>query len=203
MITLDLQGEAIKNINGTPSCVKLVGTTRITTSASNPNSNPIILTEVEHIDNTKVYLGSYTSIATGCKFMLSGNHDWQRVTTYLRFDATEDNRDSSGILSNGNIVIGDDVWIGNDCTIMSGVTIGTGSVIAAGSIVTKDVAPYSIAGGIPAKLIKKRFDATTTSRLLKSKWWELPIVELQKIQDMLFSRNVNEFLDLIEKKNKQ
>lgn len=71
------------------------------------------------------------------------------------------------------IVIGNDVWIGESVIIIDGVTIGTGSIIAAGAVVTKDVEPYSIVGGVPAKLIRYRFEKDLIEKLLKSKWWEL------------------------------
>jgi acyl-[acyl carrier protein]--UDP-N-acetylglucosamine O-acyltransferase len=70
-------------------------------------------------------------------------------------------------VSKGDITIADDVWIAKDCTILSGVSIGQGSVIAAGAVVTKDIPPYAIAGGVPAKVIKYRFDDTTIKKLLK------------------------------------
>ncbi|WP_299485003.1 CatB-related O-acetyltransferase [uncultured Allomuricauda sp.] len=70
------------------------------------------------------------------------------------------------------IKIGNDVWIGRDAKIMDGVTVGDGSVIATGSIVTKDVPPYAIVGGVPAKVIKYRFDEETIEKLLKLKWWD-------------------------------
>jgi acetyltransferase-like isoleucine patch superfamily enzyme len=195
MIKLDFYNEALKSTKGLPSCVILSGHSRIT---QDPKNNSVILTEEEHINYVKVKLGSYSSIAVGCKFMLSGNHDWERVTTYLRFDITT-KRDSEGILSNGDIIIGNDVWIGNDCAIMSGVNIGHGSVIATGSVLTKDVEPYSIVGGVPAKFIKKRFSDDIIDRLLKSKWWDLSKNVLEKNSDLLFSRNIEEFLDEIEK----
>ncbi|MFK7751025.1 MAG: CatB-related O-acetyltransferase [Sedimentitalea sp.] len=75
--------------------------------------------------------------------------------------------------------IGHDVWIGDRVTVLSGCkTIGNGAVLAAGSVVTRDVAPYSIVGGVPAKLLKMRFDATVIAKIEASKWWEKPITEL-------------------------
>ena len=76
-------------------------------------------------------------------------------------------------------VVGNDVWIGARCTILDGVHIGDGAIIAAGSIVTKDVEPYSIVGGVPAKLIKKRFDSKSVEHLLSERWWEKSTSELK------------------------
>lgn len=73
----------------------------------------------------------------------------------------------------GKIVIGNDVWIGAGAIILKGVTVGDGAVVGAGSVVTKDVPPYAVVGGIPAKLIRYRFDEQTIARLLASRWWDL------------------------------
>ena len=74
----------------------------------------------------------------------------------------------------GDIVIGNDVWIGYEAVILSGVTIGDGAIIGARAVVTKDVAPYSIVGGVPAKEIRKRYDPQTIERLIQLKWWDWP-----------------------------
>lgn len=73
-----------------------------------------------------------------------------------------------------DVVIGNDVWIGEGVTILAGVTIGDGAVIASGAVVTKDVAPYAIVGGVPAKVIKYRFDEATIEKLISHRWWDLP-----------------------------
>ena len=84
---------------------------------------------------------------------------------------------------------------------MSGVTIGTGAVIAAGSLVVKDVPPYAIVGGAPAKVLKYRFDKDTIQRLLNSNWWDMSPEKLEAYSELLFSTDVNEFLNTIEKNN--
>ena len=103
----------------------------------------------------KLQIGNFCSIASGVKFILGGNHDTNVLSTYP-FEYYFNNKKLIAT-TKGPIIIGDDVWIGTDVTILSGVKIGKGSVISAGSIVTKDIENYSIVGGIPAKLIKKRF----------------------------------------------
>jgi len=123
-----------------------------------------------------VKIGKFCSIAGGVTIIL-GNHRTDTVTTYpfsslkqywpgARRDAIEDHS------TNGDVVIGNDVWIGRAVTIMSGVKIGDGSVIAANSLVNKDVEPYSIVAGTPAKKIKLRHTEKTVSALLKIKWWD-------------------------------
>ena len=85
----------------------------------------------------------------------------------------------------GDTVIGNDVWIGHDATIMPGVTIGDGAIIATKAVVTKDVAPYTIVGGNPAKPIKKRFSEDIISKLLQLKWWHWYIEKITKHVDKL------------------
>lgn len=199
MLIADLKSQWLSNLANKPSLVKgTSGNVRITVMGDKHHLNPTIHTEKQHL-SSKLKLGSFISIGIGCKFYLSGNHDWKRTTTFLNpFIET----DVNGILTNGGISIENDIWIGDDVKVMSGVTIGTGSVIATGSVVTKDVEPYSIVGGVPAKLIKKRFDDKTIERLLKSEWWNLSNKELEQYKDILFSRDIDKFLNKIEKDNK-
>ncbi len=80
----------------------------------------------------------------------------------------------------GDTIIGNDVWIGNSVTIMPGVIIGDGAIIGTNALVTSDVAPYTIVGGNPAKLIRRRFDEETTQFLLQLAWWNWPIEQITK-----------------------
>lgn len=181
--------------------VESTGFVRVTQNRLRPNNYPQI--HKSPYTNNKIIFGKYISIAEGVNFMLGSNHDPKRVTTYLNFCVEEGIFDNGGMLSNGNIVVGNDVWIGINAIIMDGVTIGDGAVIGAGAIVTKDVEPYAIVGGVPAKLIKKRFDKKTINRLLKSKWWNLDEKVIRAAAPFLFSRRVEEFLDILEKNVKK
>ena len=96
----------------------------------------------------------------------------------------------------GDIVIGNDVWIGYEAVILSGVTIGDGAIIGARAVVTKDVPPYTIAGGVPAKAIRKRFSDDTVSALLKSKWWDWPEEKIQRSISDIQAGRVGRLRDL-------
>jgi len=115
-------------------------------------------------------IGKYCSIAESVKIFLGGEHRIDTISTYPFKERMNLGLDNA--FSRGDVKIGNDVWIGYGATILSGVTIGDGSVIGAYAVVAKDVEPYSIVVGNPAKVIKKRFDEKTISKLLKMKWWD-------------------------------
>ncbi len=131
-------------------------------------------------DNEGLQVGNFCSIASGVKFILGGNHNIKGISTFpLEFHVLNG---KEGTLSKGPIVIEDNVWIGTDSIILSGVTIGTGSVIAAGSVVSKNVEPYSIVGGNPAKLIKKRFNDEIINHLegIDTSLWDKEYISRNK-----------------------
>src|SRR5690606_35017201 len=97
--------------------------------------------------------------------------------------------------SRGDVVIGSDVWLCSNCTILSGVTIGTGAVVAAGAVVARDVAPYSIVAGNPAKVISWRFDEKTREELLATEWWLWPREEIIKAVELLCSKDIQGFIE--------
>ncbi len=138
----------------------------------------------------KLSIGNFCSISAGCRIFLGGNHRLDWVTTYP-FPALEGWHSAQDVTghpqSNGNIEIGNDVWIGVSVSIMSGVTIGDGAVLATGSVITRDVEPYAIVGGNPAKHLKYRFDEPTRKALLEIKWWEWPLPFVQQFCSKLCS----------------
>jgi virginiamycin A acetyltransferase len=132
------------------------------------------------INNDILTIGKYCSIACGAKFIFtSANHAMGSLSTYpfpIFFDEWGlDIKDITKAWDNkGDITIGNDVWIGYEAVILSGVTIGDGAIIGARAVVTKDVEPYAVVGGVPAKTIKKRFDSETIEKLLSMRWWDWP-----------------------------
>ena len=132
------------------------------------------------INNDRLIIGKFCSIACGARFIFnSANHTLGSLSTYpfpLFFEAWElDRRNVAASWDNkGDIVVGNDVWIGYEAVVMSGVTIGDGAIIGTRALVTKDVPPYTIVGGVPAKPIRKRFSDDDIARLLEIKWWDWP-----------------------------
>ena len=132
------------------------------------------------INDDKLMIGKFCSIACGAKFLFnSANHTMNSLSTYpfpLFFE--EWGLDRKDVASSwdhkGDIVIGNDVWIGYEAVVMAGVTIGGGAIIGTRAVVTKDVPPYMIVGGIPARPIKKRFSEETIEKLLDLQWWDWP-----------------------------
>ena len=132
------------------------------------------------INRERLVIGKFCSIACGAKFLFnSANHTLRSLSTYIfpvlfeewgldvaRIPEAWDNR--------GDIVIGNDVWIGYEAVVLAGVTIGDGAIVAARAVVTKDVPPYTIVGGVPARPIRRRFSDSEIDQLLELKWWDWP-----------------------------
>lgn len=138
------------------------------------------------INGDSLRIGKFCSIACGAKFLFaSANHTQASVSTYpfpIFFE--EWDLDIGDVTSawdhKGDIVIGNDVWIGYEAVVMAGVTIGDGAIIGARAVVTKDVPPYTIVGGVPARKIRRRFSDDVIARLLELKWWDWPAEQIQR-----------------------
>ena len=152
------------------------------------------------IHREELIIGKFCSIACGTKFLFNcANHTLKSLSTYtfpLFYEEWE--LEKSNITTawdnKGDIVIGNDVWIGYEAVIMAGVHIGDGAIIAARAVVTKDVPPYTIVGGTPAKEIRKRFDAEVIQQLLILKWWNWSTDKIRQCLPYIAEGKMDELL---------
>lgn len=168
----------------------------ITISNSKINDFVYIGSETK-ISNT--IIGKFCSIGPDVKIGL-GKHPTHLISTFPAFFSTRKQcqitfTDKDYYIETGKITIGNDVWIGANAIIMDDITIGNGAVIAAGAVVTKNVAPYEIVGGVPARLIKKRFADKEIENLLDFKWWEKDYSWLKQ-NSSLFNNSLQFFAEI-------
>jgi acetyltransferase-like isoleucine patch superfamily enzyme len=150
-----------------------------------------------------IEIGSFCSIARGCQIYIGthGRHSYDRLTTFplgMLFGPPAKADPSVATAGELSVRIGSDVWIGSDVTILAGVTIGHGTVIGAKSLVTSDVAPYSIVGGVPARLIRYRFIERQIDRLLALRWWEWDDAQVIAMLDAFYSTDIDSALATLE-----
>ena len=150
-------------------------------------------------EGAKLTVGKFCSIAPGVNVYLGGNHRTDWVTTYpfghINKNVFNKFNGHGHPATKGDVVIGNDVWIGKDATIMSGIKIGDGAVIANNAHVVKNVEPYCIVGGNPAKLIKYRFTPEQIEKLLDIKWWDWEDTKINEFTSKLCNNNIDEFIN--------
>lgn len=157
------------------------------------------------VHRERLVIGKFCSIASGTKFLFNcANHTLKSLSTYtFPLFYEEWGLERSGMASawddRGDIVIGHDVWIGYEAVIMAGVRIGNGAIIGARSVVTKDVAPYTIVGGAPAREIRKRFEASVIERLQTLAWWDWPVSKIRRCLPSLTAGRLEDLPDASEK----
>ena len=146
-------------------------------------------------DVDKLIIGSFCSIGSGVSFIMAGNqghrHDW--ASTFPFFYMQEESAFAAAndaFRPAGDTVIGNDVWIGAEAMILPGVRIGDGAVIGSRALVTRDVAPYAIVGGNPAKVLRSRFEAEDIARLLEMTWWAWPLAHIQAAMPLLTAGDI-------------
>lgn len=148
------------------------------------------------INGDRLVIGKFCSIACGAKFLFtSGNHTMKSLANYtfpIFFDEWGlDAKDICRAWDNkGDTVVGNDVWIGYEAVVLSGVTIGDGAVIGARAVVTRDVPPYTVVGGVPARPIRRRFDDATVERLEALRWWDWDEAKIQRNIPLIQSGNL-------------
>ena len=149
----------------------------------------------EDFEFDKLKIGKFCSIASGTVFILAGNqgHNHKWISTYPFIGKKEFSESKNGFIKSGDTVVGNDVWIGSEAMIMPGVSIGDGAVIGSRSLVTKDVPPYAIVGGNPAKIIKMRFNEEEVKMLRELSWWDWPIEKINEAMEYICSGNIEDF----------
>jgi virginiamycin A acetyltransferase len=152
-------------------------------------------------DQYHVHLGKYNSIGRDCNFFLHANHrsDWITTTSQLWGPVTPEIADMHMNMGHpsckGDIIVENDVWIGAKSTIMSGIKIHNGAIVGATATVTKDVPPYAIVAGNPAKIVKFRFSPDQIDKLLKISWWNWTEDRIKTEAMLLWSDNIDTFID--------
>lgn len=140
-------------------------------------------------EGANLSIGAFCSVGASVTIFLGGNHRVDWISTFpfghVYVDELGGENSKGHPATKGDVIIGNDVWVGEGATIMSGITIGDGAVIAANSTITKDVLPYSIVGGNPAKFLRYRFDPAIIDLLLELKWWNLPLDSIKAIAKLL------------------
>ena len=135
------------------------------------------------INKDRLILGKFCSVACGTKFLFFGEWGLDKENVASAWD------------NKGDIVIGNDVWIGYEAVIMSGVHVGDGAVIASRAVVTKDVPPYTIVGGTPAREIRKRFDTHTITQLQELQWWNWSMEKISRCLPCIMDGKMDELLE--------
>ncbi|MCS3230698.1 CatB-related O-acetyltransferase [Bacteroides thetaiotaomicron] len=154
------------------------------------------------INHERLIIGKFCSIACGAKFLFNcANHTLKSLSTYtfplFYKDWDLEKSDVATAWDNkGDIVIGNDVWIGYEAVIMAGVHIGNGAIIAARAVVTKDVPPYTIVGGVPARPIRKRFDEEVIQELETLQWWNWSAEKIRRCLAYIGNGDVNGLLQM-------
>jgi virginiamycin A acetyltransferase len=148
-------------------------------------------------------IGNFCSIAPGLEFLFRGKHmiDW--VSTYPFRDMWKMDVWLNDLPARAPIIIGNDVWIATNVRIKQGVTIGDGAILAMESFVTRDVPPYAMVGGHPAKIIRYRFSESQISELLEIAWWYWNDDDIRRVVPHLVSYNVDRFIEIAKAMKKQ
>ena len=161
-----------------------------------------VLYHYPYVNHDRLIIGKFCSIACGAKFLFnSANHTLNSLSTFP-FPIFPDEWDERMAVTDawdnkGDIIIGNDVWIGYEAVIMAGVHIGDGAIIGTRAVVTKDVPPYAIVGGLPAKKIRSRFDDKTIELLQQLKWWDWELAKIRENLDAIRKADIEAIKKLL------
>lgn len=146
----------------------------------------------------RLTIGRYCSIADKVEILLGGDHRLDWASTYpfaaMRGLWPDAAAPAEYHASRGDVAIGHDVWLGSGCMILSGVTVGHGAVVAAHAVVTRDVPPYAVVAGNPARVVRTRFDEATCAALVACAWWDLPHAEVTRLVPLLQSGRIADLI---------
>ena len=159
------------------------------------NGPPRVHVYDSYVYRSNVHIGRYCSLADDIEFLLGGNHHPEWVSTFPHHASTDE------VTGRGDIEIGNNVWIGRGAVIFSGVRIGDGAIVGARSVITKDVDPFMIVAGVPARPIRLRFDEHMVERLRKIEWWNWPDEEVDRFAPLLQSGDIGRFIDEAERRS--
>ena len=151
----------------------------------------------------RLIIGKFCQIAAGVEFVMNGaNHQMNAVSTFPFYTLEGWNMETPAMADlplKGDTVIGNDVWIGQNAVILPGVRIGDGAIIGANSVVGSDVAPYSIVAGNPARALRKRFDDELIDLMLRFRWWDKPIDEIDALIPLLTCSDLEKVKEKIKR----
>lgn len=164
-----------------------------------------VLYHYPECNHDRLIIGKFCSIACGAKFLFNAaNHTLGSLSTYpfpIFFEEWDLPADTASIAASwdnhGDIVVGNDVWIGYEAVILAGVTIGDGAIIGSRAVVTKDVPPYTIVGGVPAKPIRRRYDEETIRQLETLRWWDWEEEKLRRCIGAIQSGHIDALIDAV------
>lgn len=152
-------------------------------------------TVINYNDGGTLKIGRFCSMATHILMVIGGVH-FHDFFSHYAFEYNLFRRPFKDSYSKGDLIIENDVWIASGATLLSGFTVGNGAIVAARSVVTKDVAPYAVVAGNPAREIRKRFDEETIEKLLEIQWWNWDIEKVKEHYKILKSRDMSKLIEI-------